>query len=73
MGSSDALKSVSDEELAIELIARRSGSLLQSAGSPRYPGASAYISPRVALAAFSSVPTATRFSTCIRAERVLVG
>eukprot|EP01043_Picozoa_sp_COSAG02_P013937 COSAG02_NODE_565_length_20246_cov_13.930163_12_plen_60_part_00 len=39
MGTSDALKNVSDEELAVELIARRTGSLLDSAGSPRYPGA----------------------------------
>ena len=37
MVSSDALKAVSTEELAAELVARRESSLIEAAGSPKYP------------------------------------
>ena len=37
MGSDALLKAVSTEDLAAELISRRKGSLLEGAGSPRYP------------------------------------
>jgi len=37
MGS-DALKAVSTDDLAAELIRRRSGSLVEGAGAPKYPG-----------------------------------
>ena len=37
MGS-DKLKAVSTDDLAAELIRRRSGSLVEGAGAPKYPG-----------------------------------